>query len=665
MRFDRTVLIIILLVLPVAFWPSSTSYDSAKFTLLAVAGACWLGNLAWRLGANRPILRPPVLLIAAGLSLLVVIGVSALRAYHVGLVFRTVLLAALWLAVVFQTAVTSDHPSRMRFLLTAAVGSGVIVSLYGLAQITGLMPGAPVDSGYPPGISTLGNQNYLAGLAAVLLWPSVILWSQPSTLRRAAAVIATVILAITIIIAMAMGPVFAVVGSFFLVMPSLVLVLKGKSLKVPLVLGASLVLAAILGSVLLGEAMRPSTQTPDETQTIHRKIFLENHGALRRTNWLVAKDMFLTSPWTGHGAGNYKPLWPTTRAKLYGDPMVNGLAGHEPLAAQAHNEVFQLLGETGLAGGLWLVLSGGAAIWYWRRRWRDLPDRGTRSDFLLLTASLLAAGIHGSVSFPLHIPATALALAMVVGLMVSPSFSGIGTTPSYWKGNRTLAMGPAALALVLFTGSLQEFAGDLHIAEGQRYFAAARLNQASFHLAKGVKLRQWPGAGNLYLGLVRVAGGDLQRARPALENSVLENPTFEGFLALAELSIDQGKFGEASRILTIVEDCEPFMEFRVQAAYLRGLAELRQGHFVESRRLFGELLVMDPDNQRAWLALGYQEVLEGRPGRARVCYLRALEIIEGKLRMLRKDNESSSGGASVRLNRHMKAAKKALKSTEQ
>ena len=47
MRFDRLVLIFILLVLPVALWPGSTSYDGAKFTLLALAGACWLGSLAW------------------------------------------------------------------------------------------------------------------------------------------------------------------------------------------------------------------------------------------------------------------------------------------------------------------------------------------------------------------------------------------------------------------------------------------------------------------------------------------------------------------------------------------------------------------------------------------------------------------------------------------
>jgi len=646
MRFDRTILVIILLLLPVAFWPNSTSYDSLKFTLHAVAGACWLGNLAWRLGTGRPFPRPPKLLIAAGFSLLLVFGISALQAYSIGLVFRTILLTALWLMVVFQIAITSDNPSRMRFVLTAAVGSGVVVSIYGLAQIAGLVPGAPADSGYPPGISTLGNQNYMAGLAAVLLWPSVILWSQPSTIRRAVAMAATVILTVTVIIAMAMGPVFAVVGSFFLVIPSLVLVLKEKSQKVTVVLGSSLLFAVVLGSILLGEAMRAPTPTPAEPQTIHRKIFLENHGALRRTNWLVAKDMFLTSPWTGHGAGNYKALWPTTRAKLSIDPLVTGLADHEPLAAQAHNEVFQFLGETGLTGGLWLIFSGGTAVWYWRRRWRDLPDRGTRTHFLLLTAGLFVAGIHGSVSFPLHLPATALVLALMVGLMVSPSFSSTVTTPTYWKGNRTLAVGPAALALVLFIGSLQEFTGDLHIAEGQRYFAAARMNQASYHLAKGVELRQWPGVGNLYLGL----------------NSVRENPTFEGFLALAELSIDQGKFEEAGRLLTIVEGCKPFMDFRFQAAYLRGLAALRQGRYAESRRLFGKLLAKDPDNQRAWLALGYQEVLEGKTEQARVCYRRALEIVERKIRDTQVDRSANGPGEITRLGNHLKAAQKALNS---
>jgi len=662
MRFDRLVLIFVLLVLPVAFWLGSTSYDPAKFTLLAFAGACWLGSLAWRLWTDRSIPRPSGWLLAAGASLLVALGLSALQAHNAGLVLRTVLLTGLWLAVVFQTAVAVDSPSRLNTVLAAAIVSGVGVCLYGLAQIAGVLPGAPAASGYPPGISTLGNQNYLSGLAAVLLWPSVILWSQPSGWRRSAAVAATIIIAVTIIFVQAMGPLFGVVGSCFLVIPSLVLVRKKTSRRVPLVLGSSLLLTVVLGTFLLGEAMRPPPTSGDEPLSIHRKVFLDNHGALRRADWLVAREMFRTSPLTGRGAGNYAVMWPATRAKLFADPSVTGIEGHEPLALRAHNEAFQFFGETGLLGGAWLVFFTATGAWFWRRRWNTLAENRTRTRFLLLSAALIVAAIHGTVSFPLHLPATALMLAMVVGFMVSPAFAGTGFMPACWKGNRFLSIMPAVLALVLFAGSLREFVGDLYLAAGRQYYAAARLDLANSRLSKGNALSWWPGQGNLYHGLVLMAVGDTEGARRLLAISLEQRPSFEAYLALAEIHIDQGNFTEAARNLTIVEDCEPVMAFRYQTVYLRGLADLRQGHQDKARLRFGELLKMDPDNQRAWLALGYQEVLAGNPGQARIHYRRALNIIDRKLLHNSQEPGLEAMGSTARLKKHRQAAVKALAS---
>jgi O-antigen ligase len=662
MRFDRLVLIAVLLVLPVAFWPGSTSYDPAKFTMLAVAGAFWLGHLAWRLAKGRPIPHPPRMFLIAGVALLAVMGVSALGAPQDDLVLRTSLLTALWLMVAFQTAVLVDSATRMRTVLSAAVVAGVGASLYGLAQIAGILPGAPEASGYPPGISTLGNQNYLSGLAAVLLGPSIILWSASSGWRRTGAVTATIVFVLTIVFAKAMGPLFGVIGSLFLVGPSLVLVRRGKSRRVPLVLGSSLLLTGILGTFLLSEAMRPPPPPGNEPLFIHRKVFLDNHGALRRTDWLVAQDMFRQSPLTGLGAGNYAVMWPATRARLFTDPTVTGIEGHEPLAIRAHNEVFQFLGETGLLGGLWLLVAGIGGAWFWRRRWRSQEDDRTHADFLLLTASLFVAAIHATVSFPLHLPATALMLAVVVGFMLSPAFAGHQAEAVVRKGNLVLAILPAALALILLAGSVREFVGDLHLATGKRFFTAGNLIQADRHLSRGIALCRWPQEGFLYHGLTRMAAGDNPGAHRLLTASLAVRPTFEGYLALAEIQIEQGKFEDADRNLTLVEDCEPFMSFRYQAAYLRGLAELRQDHLEPARLRFQELLKLEPDNQRAWLALGYLKVLEGNPGQARVYYGRALEIIDRKLGKYSREPGPEARGMAVRLKEHRQAAVKALES---
>jgi len=559
--------------------------------------------------------------------------------------------------------VTTTATRRMHTLVTCAVAAGTAACLYGLAQMAGLVPGAPVESGFPPGISTLGNQNYLSGLASVLLWPSVILWPSASTARRLAAFAASIILLVTIIFSAAAGPLMAVAGSILLAGPSLVLIRNGMAKRVPVVLGSSLLLLAVAGSMLMGDALRvlPTTNSPP---ALHHRAFQENHGDIRRTDWLVAREMFHSSPWTGRGAGNYVALWPAMRARLQADPDVTGLADHEPVAARAHNEVFQFLGETGLAGGLWLVFCGGAAIVFWRRKWRTLPDGVPKTQFLLLTAGLIVVGLHAMVSFPLHLPATALVLAMIIGLMASPVFAGQTASPQNGKGKPALAFLPAALALLLMVGAVREFTGDIFSATGQRYFAAGGMKEATSLLAKGIALRQWPGGGTLYLGLAKVATGDAAKARLLLEMSIAEKPTFEGYLALAELSIDENRFKEAGELLTVVENCEPFMNFRLQAAYLRGLSELRQGHQEKSRDLLRALLQNDPLNQRAWLALGYQEVLAGNQDQARIYYLRALEIIEMKLRDSISKKGPESQGSIARLTNHRKAATRAIESVK-
>jgi O-antigen ligase len=590
-------------------------------------------------------------------------AISAVTARNTDLVVRTIILTTLWLMVVFQTAVRADSPARRNAILTASVVSGVIVGLYGLAQISGLLPGAPESAGYPPGISTLGNQNYLSGLAAVLLFPSILLWRQPTGPRRVLAVAATGVFVLVVGLALAMGPLFGVIGSCFLVLPALILVRKGLGRRVPLALGASLLLTVVLGGLLWGEAMKPPPLSGDEPLALHRRIFLDNHGALRRCDWLVAGEMFRQSPLTGGGAGNYAVSWPVVRAKLFADPEVTGLEGHEPLAVRAHNEVFQFLGETGLLGGVWLLAATVAGAWFWRRRWTLLPDDETREGFLLLTAALLVAGIHASVSFPLHLPATVVVLAMIVGLMASPSFAGSGNDSiRRWVGPRFLAVLPAVLALVLIAGSLREFVGDLHIAAGKRYFAAGNLNRASTHLTRGIALSRWPGEGRLYQGLTLVAAGDGEGASKMLAASLVDRPSFEGYLALAEVQIDQGLFTEARRNLTLVENCEPIMAFRFQAAYLTGLAELRQGNRDSARLHFQELLKRDPESQRGWLALGYLEVLADNPGQARIHYQRALEIIDRKLKETARQPGPAARGKAVRLNQHRQAAVRALES---
>jgi tetratricopeptide (TPR) repeat protein len=193
-------------------------------------------------------------------------------------------------------------------------------------------------------------------------------------------------------------------------------------------------------------------------------------------------------------------------------------------------------------------------------------------------------------------------------------------------------------------------------------FTAGYLVQADIHLSKGIALSWWPQEGTLYHGLTLMATEDNHGAERLLSASLEERPNFEGYLALAEIQINQGKFEEAARNLILVEDCEPLMSFRYQAGYLQGLAELRQDHREAARLRFQELLKINTDNQRVWLALGYLEVLEGNPGQARIYYGRALEIIDRKLGEYSQEQGLEAKGMTARLQKHRQVAVRALES---
>ena len=84
-----------------------------------------------------------------------------------------------------------------------------------------------------------------------------------------------------------------------------------------------------------------------------------NYAVLERlAHWQAATNMLRTSPWLGHGLGNYEAVYPTHRLLYWPEPL-----GH------AHNYYLNILAEAGIIGGLayigfWL----GILLLAWRCR---------------------------------------------------------------------------------------------------------------------------------------------------------------------------------------------------------------------------------------------------------------------------------------------------------
>jgi len=118
----------------------------------------------------------------------------------------------------------------------------------------------------------------------------------------------------------------------------------------------------------------------------------------------VALRMFAGSPAFGTGLGSYGDLHPT-------------LVGHVEPWYFAHNEYAQILGETGIVGGLAVAgLCGmmARAFVVWQRAW--LPTRILEAGPWAALAGLAA---HSGFDFNLHVPANGFLACVVAGLALA------------------------------------------------------------------------------------------------------------------------------------------------------------------------------------------------------------------------------------------------------
>ena len=92
----------------------------------------------------------------------------------------------------------------------------------------------------------------------------------------------------------------------------------------------------------------------------------------------------------------------------------------------AHNDYFQLLFETGLAGVIVLLLLAAAAVLAGRSLWRAYDDTERRSPALACYFGALAFAIHACFDFPAHIPSIAIIATLLFSASINSALSENG-----------------------------------------------------------------------------------------------------------------------------------------------------------------------------------------------------------------------------------------------
>ena len=257
------------------------------------------------------------------------------------------------------------------------------------------------------------SPNHLAGFLEIagVMGLSVAWWSGRKASVKIFAGYATVVAFIGLLLTQSRGGVLCAVFSLLVWMG---LTLRASFLGGRQGFGRALVLGVGSVAVLLsigGFVVATHIELRDRLATaVGRDI--------RSSNWQAALDQFRLAPVFGTGAGTHLYLGRLfRRPDLQADPI------------HAHNDYLELLAEYGLVGAacmaVFLVAHAVRALRAMRRMARALcaTDEAGDDDFALVIgalAALTALGAHSFLDFNLHIPANALAMAFVFGILARP-----------------------------------------------------------------------------------------------------------------------------------------------------------------------------------------------------------------------------------------------------
>ncbi len=256
--------------------------------------------------------------------------------------------------------------------------------------------------------------NHLAGFleVAALMGLSIVCWSRQNFWIKLAAGYGAIVCAVGILLTGSRGGYFStLVGLIAFGLLSFRALRRAHfhQVWVPIVAAVSIALVLLAGAVVIFSSHHP-------IQSRLSKVLTED---VRIQIWKMALQQFKESPVVGTGAQTFRHFGRLYRpSEMPADP------------EYVHNDYLQLLAEYGVIGlalGLFFV---GAHCWFGFQTLNYLAtDRAAsrnrlQSDSIALNIGAMSAlsvyVVHSIFDFNLHIPANALVVAFVLGILANP-----------------------------------------------------------------------------------------------------------------------------------------------------------------------------------------------------------------------------------------------------
>ncbi|MDD5557308.1 MAG: O-antigen ligase family protein [bacterium] len=406
---------LLLVLVPLAWWPGDV-YGLVKWVLAGIlatlAAAVWLaasladGSFRLRRSAIN---APLALLFLWSLASLL----SGTHPYHAGRRLHEISLFVLVFLVVSSTA---DGARRRAALAAAACAGLAAVSALGVAHYAGLFP---VESPWGAGLgrrvyATMLNPNFLADFIICLFPLALALFSMRAIGRLAAAPLALVLALsfLCLLFTVSWGG-----WAGWLVAALLFLRLAAGRCRAHLRPGRA---AAALGLCAAAAAaflwLHRATVAADDTGMRTRYLY-----------WRACVRMIRERPIAGHGLNAFAPEAPARLARIAASDFPAGVPAGAVAVYEgnfAHNEYLGVWVELGVVG---LLLAAWLAAAVFSQGARNLAAGGGPLEAAIDAGGacgIAALLVQSTVSYPFRVPASAVAAAVLMGLIGSGAAAG-------------------------------------------------------------------------------------------------------------------------------------------------------------------------------------------------------------------------------------------------
>ena len=283
--------------------------------------------------------------------------------------------------------------------------------------------------------------------------------------------------------------------------------------------------------------------------------------------WRAAIEQWKLQPWTGTGSGTYLYYGREFRAPtMQMDPV------------DVHNDYLHLLAEYGVLGAAAFLVFFGAHLWRggqtfvalgMRRVAAGAPPLSDRLGLNIGALSALAAYlVHSAVDYNLHIPANALLVACVFGIIAAPGLVHDQAPPGTMR-RRATRFAVAVPAAVLLIACLRLLPGEYFADRARSALWDEDPAAAAEFALKALEHEQQNPNIYFYLGrALRASAADVSEPaeqRPLYEMAIAANAKAQRLVPLdANYSLEQavlydmlGRFEEAERMFAIARSRDP------------------------------------------------------------------------------------------------------------